>query len=991
MKKAFSMLLMLVLLLGMLPVSALAADDPQKVDGVYQIGTAAEMMWLVDQVNNGNGKLDVKLTADITLPQDWPGIGIRGDDRDVPNVPFSGTFDGDGHTVTFNDSKNGLFVCVMGKKNELAEIRNVTTLGTVKSSPFAANAGYATFTRCINKATVNATTAKTGGIVGVVLYETIAGVPYTDVRIMECGNEGEINGLSEVGGILGKTIESTRLNGCYNTGAINGKEIVGGLVGYMQSSSKVENCYNTGAVKGNELVGGIVGQMYNDTTISYCYNAGETYYAFTAYRFNHTSKIGMGCYFLGINSSKCSPDYTDTIRYDRNTAEIDSRAEAKTAAEMATAGFAAALGDAFKQSCPTPVLKWQTAVQHSGSPCHNCALGSTEKETYTVALQSGEGYTLTGAGKVDQGSIYTVSIALDEGYEKNRHTFAVKANGEAAQLMSSTDTTATYSIPQVSGPLSITVKGVQKYKNVYDITWSGVNNGYRINGIQTAKDQKDTVDRGAPYTFTLSFADGFKEHAHLFKVVAKEKVSEELLKQGAVPQEVVLTKKDGQYTIPAEYTFSDFQIIVSGLDTYNTDTATVSFRVTEGYDFFHVPTGRNANKKETGTNDIMAGVEIEVPYFDLALYGLERYYYNPNCYVTNGVLNTRQQIGNPELAYNNVTIMHAFIVATELFRLGYDETEVGQAKHRWDGGSNQNAFNDTDREKTMVSWSQDVGSSFMNFWTHGTNLNYYLNYIYPLAFSGWGSTSDQIKIKDGDDISVHLITGAGSGSRFGVFTVNDRDKKFEQTDIRDEYTVQQGQKVNLTLYWSGTGKKYSTVYDLVPNAELYWIEEGALSEDIRNWNKTDLGKSAVSLLNGEEDEELEDADIPAAMITDATGTITIDTAGVKPGTYYIAARGTYSPTGAMNEKDLPAPAEAGASLFKLTIEESEGLIGDVDGDGMFSALDATKILRYVVGTDKEINAYVADVDGDGKISATDATYVLRRVTGSITDFPANNK
>ena len=85
-KRILSLLLALVMLLGMLPTVALAADDgwdgttktePEKSGDVYQIGTAAELAWFRDEVNSGKSTLNATLTADIDLNnQEWTPIGI---------------------------------------------------------------------------------------------------------------------------------------------------------------------------------------------------------------------------------------------------------------------------------------------------------------------------------------------------------------------------------------------------------------------------------------------------------------------------------------------------------------------------------------------------------------------------------------------------------------------------------------------------------------------------------------------------------------------------------------------------------------------------------------------------------------------------------------------------------------------------------------------------------------------------------------------------
>lgn len=54
-------------------------------------------------------------------------------------------------------------------------------------------------------------------------------------------------------------------------------------------------------------------------------------------------------------------------------------------------------------------------------------------------------------------------------------------------------------------------------------------------------------------------------------------------------------------------------------------------------------------------------------------------------------------------------------------------------------------------------------------------------------------------------------------------------------------------------------------------------------------------------------------------------------------------------------------------------------LGDVDGDGVVSVLDATKIQKYIaqILTEKDLNLSVADVDGDTFVSVMDATRIQK--------------
>ena len=104
-RRMLSLLLIAVMVLGMLPTVAFAA--PAQNGGIYQISTAEDLLWFAQEVNAGGTGIKGMLAADIDLSDvsDWPGIGTE-------SKPFSGTFDGQGYTVTFKDANVGLFGCI---------------------------------------------------------------------------------------------------------------------------------------------------------------------------------------------------------------------------------------------------------------------------------------------------------------------------------------------------------------------------------------------------------------------------------------------------------------------------------------------------------------------------------------------------------------------------------------------------------------------------------------------------------------------------------------------------------------------------------------------------------------------------------------------------------------------------------------------------------------------------------------------------------------
>lgn len=976
MKKTLSLLLAMVLLLGLLPVSAFAATAPAKNGDVYQLATAEDMLWFADLVNNRQIKDDdffrAELIDDVTLPKDWPGIGTG-------EKKFVGTFDGKGHTVTFSGSTWGLFGSVMGgkasdtfetvQKETYVVISNVRTRGTVHNSAIAASAGYATIKNCINGATIVASTSSDiGGILGTVIgrlqYNSVL---YSDVTISQCGNEASITADQNVGGILGSAITHAYITECYNTHNVSGNQNVGGMAGYFQGSngtSRITCSYNTAYISGGSNIGGIAGLMYNGAKVDSCYNASNTANAIVGGRFNHTVTI-TNSYYLGTLSLKSSPDYTLSVNHGQTDHLIQTRATALSATELGSQTAIDLLGDKFQVSCPTPVLAWQESVSHTGSDiCSNCGLGREDEEIYTVSFQEDNGFTLIGAETVQRGHTYRFRLEITPGYLKENGT-VVKVNG--VQVTENTE--GWFEVPLVKGPLTITVQGVILNPGVWPVHLPGEGYGYRIDGEKTVDADEEY------YEFGLTFLDGFAQGED-FTITAQEVMSQEQIDKGTKPTTYFVDAhpfKENTYRVHANVQAdntaaftSNFRISVSGValdEAFLPDPVTISFRVTQGWYTFY----------ETESGKILMNQELTVPYFDLANYGLQKYYYNPNCYVTNGVVNTRQQVGNAELAFGNITAMHAFIAATERFYLGYEQDQIGK-------NINPAAFAEA------VSWSQDAGSSFMSLWDHGTNLNYYLNFAYPLAYSGWGSTSDQEVLENGDELTVHMITGAGSGSRFGVFVYNDTNGKFNvNTDERHRISVPQGQSFDLTLYWTGNGSNYSTTYTVQPYNSVYWIKADEATSDIRHWNRTALSNIPTADLDGEEPEEEEDL-LATALQTDENGIVHIDTSGLEPGTYYIAAPGAYSETGGMDAKNQSAPAEAGAALFTVEVRKVSGAVGDVNEDGKINAKDSVQVLRHAAK--KVVLAMdIADVNNDNKINAKDAAMILRYAAKKISEFP----
>lgn len=140
-------------------------QEPAKDNGVYQIGTPSELLWLADHVNKVNGNQDAVLTADINMNGiEWTPIGTK-------DKAFQGEFDGRGHVITnltVNDSSleyAGLFGYVSRFSNP-AIIKNLGVVGKFSGGEYVGGiAGYSEkseITNCFFIGTVSGT--NTNGI-----------------------------------------------------------------------------------------------------------------------------------------------------------------------------------------------------------------------------------------------------------------------------------------------------------------------------------------------------------------------------------------------------------------------------------------------------------------------------------------------------------------------------------------------------------------------------------------------------------------------------------------------------------------------------------------------------------------------------------------------------------------------------------------------------------------------------------------------------------
>lgn len=280
-----------------------------------------------------------QLTADITVTAPYA-------------EDFSGTFDGNGHTVTLDITASTANVGLFSKLADGAVVKNLKVDGTVSGTEgvagIAAQANGATISGCINCAIISATGRYVGGIVGK---------------------------------LRGGTVEN-----CYNTGAISSSRDrkgvnLGGIAGYIDSNGSVKNCYNSGTTS-------VTADTSNYAAIAgWCDNSTVT-----------------NCYYLDTTASAGANGNSQTA-----TSKTAEEMKSPAFAALLGDGFMVKSGD-------YPALSWETptaAVSFTIQP-ENAVLtinGGTYTGSTTVALPAADtpySYTVSCDGYTTKTGTVTV-------------------------------------------------------------------------------------------------------------------------------------------------------------------------------------------------------------------------------------------------------------------------------------------------------------------------------------------------------------------------------------------------------------------------------------------------------------------------------------------------------------------------------------------------------------------------------------------------------
>lgn len=317
---------------GIADYPTLRATTAQADPGLTHTTAIANVTELQAMSSNRAGNYYLTGNIDASATSGWNGgqgfIPIGG----IGPGPFTGTFDGDGYTITglvCNRPASG-YQALFGYVTDPATIANVTLascaisgdtyLGALVGYAREINGGNVKIQNCHSSGTVQSPSAAVtyfvGGLIGNITSDS-TGIAYVYDSDSSCTVTNGSPAVSEgFGGLIG-IVDIVTISNCFATGNVTGGTVcngVGGFIGELgttETGSTITYCYATGNVSGNLNVGGFVGYSSQNDTIQKCSATGNV----------TISGAGADCGggFFGRNANA---DYTDCYAWGDVTCAV---------------------------------------------------------------------------------------------------------------------------------------------------------------------------------------------------------------------------------------------------------------------------------------------------------------------------------------------------------------------------------------------------------------------------------------------------------------------------------------------------------------------------------------------------------------------------------------------------------------------------------------------------------------------------------------------
>ena len=305
---------------AVLPVGAGTIGDP------YQIASLENLYWISQNSTEWSkyyiqtADIDASSTSTWNSGAGWSPIGNS-------TIRFSGTYDGDGHTISglYINRSSSDYQSFIGFTNTNTVIKNLGLLNVNFTGHW-----------------------HVGGLVACPAFSTIS----------KCFTTGSVSGSDNfVGGLFGYS-HITNTDNCYTTASVTGTGIadyIGGAIGYLNGGTLVKS-YSTGAVIGTSSnVGGLVSYGSGTVTGSFW----DTQSSGKATSFLGTAKTSAE---MKTNSTFLSAGWDDTIwnmdaGFNSGYPYLDWQNPSGTPLPVELSSFSASvIGSTIK-------LNWQTSTE----------------------------------------------------------------------------------------------------------------------------------------------------------------------------------------------------------------------------------------------------------------------------------------------------------------------------------------------------------------------------------------------------------------------------------------------------------------------------------------------------------------------------------------------------------------------------------------------------------------------------------------------------
>jgi hypothetical protein len=378
---------------------------------------------LINALNENTSGYDTFVKNGATLAnggKGWEPIGSAENtydfDTEIKAPRFTGTFDGDGHTIAGLIINRGSenYIALFGAIGASATVQNI---GLVDVDITGANdvSGLTAFNEgTISNSYVTGTVVGNfgvGGLVGGAVQGSAVSNSYATGSVTGTGsfvgglvgfNSGTVSnshatnivvGSSSTGGLVGTNGTDGKISTSYATGDVSGSgNAIGGLVGFISASTgTIHNSYATGSVSGNQEIGGLLG--FSRGNISNSYASGSV------------SGNGLLGGLLGARESgTVSNSFWDKETSDQTSS---ARGTGKTTAEMKdintftdvdTAGLTQAWNFTVIwtiQDGSYPSLRGDRSPVFTTQPSASTAAGVAFSTQPVVTIQDAQGNTIT--------------------------------------------------------------------------------------------------------------------------------------------------------------------------------------------------------------------------------------------------------------------------------------------------------------------------------------------------------------------------------------------------------------------------------------------------------------------------------------------------------------------------------------------------------------------------------------------------------------------